>query len=418
MRGLPRTFWILWTGALLNRLGGFVYTFLALYLTQARHFTVAEAGLVVALYGAGSFASGPVGGYLADHLGRRRTMLLSFVLGAAAMLQLGFARAPIHIAASALCLGFCSDLFRPAQHATVADVVAPADRTRAFGYLYWGVNLGFAGAMVLAGLLAAYDFTLLFIGDAATTLIFGIIIFVGVPETHPERHVARRARPDPTVPLRDGALMTFVLSQLLVMLVVAQANSTLAIDMTRHGLSNQRFARLLSINGFMIVLFQPTFIRLVQRFRRARVLAMASLLSGIGFGMNALAHSPGWYALAIVVWTIAELLYSPVTPTVVTDLSPPHLRGSYQGAYLMAWGASSCVGPILGAVVLGRFGPFGLWGACLVLCVVASALHVAAAPARRRRLQALAAGDGLAREDGRGVTPPDQQRSVVASPGS
>ena len=32
VRGLPRTYWILWTGALINRLGGFVMPLLALYL--------------------------------------------------------------------------------------------------------------------------------------------------------------------------------------------------------------------------------------------------------------------------------------------------------------------------------------------------------------------------------------------------
>ena len=31
---LPRLFWVLWTGQLLNRLGSFVMTFLPLYLTE------------------------------------------------------------------------------------------------------------------------------------------------------------------------------------------------------------------------------------------------------------------------------------------------------------------------------------------------------------------------------------------------
>src|SRR5215475_14533940 len=97
MRGLPRTFWYLWVGALIDRLGTFVYTFLALYLTRARHFSVAPAGFVIALWGAGNFAAGPVGGYLADHLGRRRTMLISCAMSAAAMMNLGLARAGWHI---------------------------------------------------------------------------------------------------------------------------------------------------------------------------------------------------------------------------------------------------------------------------------------------------------------------------------
>jgi MFS family permease len=400
MRGLPRSFWFLWAAALVNRLGGFVYTFLALYLHRARHFTIAEAGFVVMLYGLGSFASGPVGGYLADHVGRRRTMLASFVFGALAMLQLGFARAPAHIALSALLLGFCGDLFRPAQAATVADVVAPADRTRAFGYLYWAVNLGFAGAAMLAGFLARQSFTLLFIGDAATTLACGLIIYRFVPETHPERHsTAKRRRPDPRVPLRDGVFMVYVLAQFLVMLVGSQGNSTLPMDVTGHGVRESSYGLLMAINGVMVVLFQPLAVRLVGRYRRAHVLALGALLQGVGFGLTGAGHTATWYTGTVIVWTVAELLYSPVAPTVTADLSPAHLRGSYQGTYLMAWGASACLAPALGSLVLGRFGSGVLWSGCCAIGVTAAGLHLAIGPARRRRLVAMS-DEGAAREDG------------------
>src|SRR4051812_22215057 len=79
--GLPRIYWFLWTGLLVNRMGGFVYPFLMLYLTGSRGLTVAQAGRIVALYGAGSFAAALVGGRLADRIGRRRTMLFSLFGG-------------------------------------------------------------------------------------------------------------------------------------------------------------------------------------------------------------------------------------------------------------------------------------------------------------------------------------------------
>lgn len=375
MRGLPRTFWYLWTGALVDRLGTFVYTFLALYLTRERHFSVAHAGLVIALYGAGNFASGPVGGYLADHVGRRRTMLVSFVLSAAAMLHLGFARAAWHITLATPLLGFCSNLFRPAQQATVADVVPPADRTRAYGYLYWAVNLGFAGAAMLGGFIAERNFTLLFVGDAITTLLFGVIVYLRVPETHPEQHVVGRARPDLRVPLRDRPFLIFVIAQLLVMLVGSQGNSTLPLDLRDHGIAPATYGWLLAINGVMIVLFQPTAVRWVQRFDRGHVLGLAALLQGVGFGLTALGHSTAWYAFTVVVWTTAELGYSPVSPAVVSDLAPAHLRGTYQGVYSMAWGAGSFLAPALGSVVLGQLGSVPLWSSCFVVGVIAAVLH-------------------------------------------
>src|SRR5947207_7126719 len=90
--GLPKTFWYLWTGTLINRLGSFVVIFLAIYLTSARHFSAGLAGLVLGLYGAGGAAGTLLGGHLADHWGRRRTLLLSHLSGAAAMVTLGLLR--------------------------------------------------------------------------------------------------------------------------------------------------------------------------------------------------------------------------------------------------------------------------------------------------------------------------------------
>ena len=150
VQGLPRTYWYLWTAMLINRLGGFLFTFLAIYLTQTRGFSIAVASILVALYGGGSLAAGPLGGVLADRVGRRPTMLLGAVLSAAAMLTLGMARDVRYLAVVTAVLGLLSDLGRPARMAAVADLVEPKDRTRAYGLLYWASNLGFAGASVAA----------------------------------------------------------------------------------------------------------------------------------------------------------------------------------------------------------------------------------------------------------------------------
>src|SRR5688572_31597818 len=75
--GLPREFWWLWTSTLVNRLGGFVATFMALYLTLDRGYSASYAGLVAALHGLGGVVSSLGGGVMADRLGRRPTMLVA-----------------------------------------------------------------------------------------------------------------------------------------------------------------------------------------------------------------------------------------------------------------------------------------------------------------------------------------------------
>lgn len=64
---------MLWGGALANRLGTMVQPFFAFYLTGTRGLSLAEAGLVLAVFGCGSLVSPLLSGWLADRFGRRAT---------------------------------------------------------------------------------------------------------------------------------------------------------------------------------------------------------------------------------------------------------------------------------------------------------------------------------------------------------
>jgi MFS family permease len=403
-RGLPTPFWFLWAGMLLNALGGFLYTFLSLYLTRTRGLSVEQAGFISSLFGIGGLCSGPLGGALADRLGRRPTLLISTGLTAAAIMQLGWARAPVYIGFSALCVGLLAGMWRPAAYAAAADLVAPEHRTRAYSLLYWASNLGFAGASVLAGALARIDMWLLFVGDAATTFLFGVLVLLGVPETRPAADEKAPPR-SLLVPYRDRVFVAFALAQLPLGWMFWQANVTLPLDMGSHGVSLARFGQLISINGILIVLLQPLAVSWVVRRRRSRALALGALLIGLGFFLPALRPSVPIYAAGIVVWTLGEIIVSAVTPALIADLAPPDLRGSYQGGFQLCWGASSLLGPALGSLVLGRLGAWALWGLCLLLGAAAALGHIVQAPARRARFAAHPAAhpdqqDALRREDG------------------
>src|SRR3954454_19130761 len=73
--GLSRTYWMLWCGMLLNRLGGTIFLLLGLYLTQERGLTPELAGLIISLYAAGGLLAGPIGGTSADWFCARPPLL-------------------------------------------------------------------------------------------------------------------------------------------------------------------------------------------------------------------------------------------------------------------------------------------------------------------------------------------------------
>src|ERR1700754_1879205 len=75
-RGLSRTVWILVIARAVNRIGAFTLPFLGVVLTVEFHASLGQTGVIIALFGAVTNASRLLGGYLADRLGRRRTIVV------------------------------------------------------------------------------------------------------------------------------------------------------------------------------------------------------------------------------------------------------------------------------------------------------------------------------------------------------
>ncbi|MFJ4851145.1 MDR family MFS transporter [Streptomyces sp. NPDC088733] len=377
--GLPRTFWWLWTSTLINRLGAFVVTFLALYLTLDRGYSATYAGLVASLYGLGGAVGAVVGGVLTDRVGRRSTMLLAQLGAAAGTAALAYVNGQVAIAAVATVLGVASSASRPAVQAMMADMVPAKDRVRAFSLNYWAINIGFGVSSAAAGLIASQGYFWLFLGGAVMTLLCALVIWAKVPETMPASGndtasaAAGTSRVGLGIVLRDRRFMAFVALTFLLGTVTQQGSTTLSVDMGRQGFSAGQYGLVIGLNGLLIVLLQIPLTRMVEGRSRAALLTAGTVLMGWGFGLTAFAGSVAFYAFTVAVWTIGEILHAPASMSLVADLSPTHARGRYQGMYSIAWPAAAFAGPLLGGVALDRWGGGVAWGACAVVGTVAGA---------------------------------------------
>jgi MFS family permease len=379
--GLPREFWWLWTSTLVNRLGAFVATFMALYLTLDRGYSATYAGLVAALHGLGGVLSSLGGGVMADRLGRRPTLLIAQASTAVSVALLGFVHDPVAIAGVAFLVGMASNASRPAVQAMMADIVRPEDRIRAFSLNYWAINLGFAVSSMAAGFIAEVSYRAGFLIEAGMTMACAILVFLRLPESKPAEPAVRTAAPEDSVSLgtvlRDGRFMSVVGLSFLIALIFQQGSVGLPVAMGEAGFTPAEYGMAIAVNGVLIVVLQIPVTRFIEHRDPRRLLVVSSLLAGYGFALTAFAGSVGVIALTVCVWTLAEIVNAPTQTGLVVRLSPVHGRGRYQGMYTMSWSVAALVAPLLSGFVIDRFGAEWLWGSCAVLGTVAGAGYAA-----------------------------------------
>jgi MFS family permease len=315
------------------------------------------------------------------------------------MVALGLAREPWLLVTAMFVLGFFTDLYRPAVSAAIIDLVPADKQTRAFGYIYWAINFGAALAPIAAGLLANVDYFLLFLIDALTTAVFGVIVLARVPETQ-AREVAEAARIRMSArvgqALRDPMLLVFVLLSLFVGIIYAQGQVTLPLDMAAAGLPPSDYGLAIAVNGALIVLITLQISRMAASWPRYVAMALAAILLGVGFGLTELAGSLAFYALTVAIWTIGEVIGAAVAPVIVAEMSPPALRGLYQGIWGSSWGLAFFLGPALGGFVFEQFGSAVLWAGMLVLGIVLCVGYLALSIPARKRIERVQMGLGPA----------------------
>jgi MFS family permease len=381
---LPSTYWYLCVGIFVNRVGNFVLPFLAIYFAKERGFSVAATGVAVATYGAGSVVATLVGGALADRFGRRRVLLFSLFVGPIVLMALPFANDAL-IVPLTFALGAVYELYRPAANAAIVDLVPAPDRQRAFAIQYWGINLGFAIGVTLGGLLATRGYLWLFALDAATTFLYGIVVYLKVPETSPGRTESRGWLTHTFAPFRNRTFAAFLFINVALASVFNLCGSMLPIEMTTDGIGPATYGRLIAINGALIVCLQPAIAAIVGRFQDVKVMAAAALVLGLGFGATGFVSSASGYAATIVTWTLAEMAWLPIGPAIVAALSPVALRGAYQGAYGLSFALSMSLAPFIGGLVFDRFGSRVLWSSCTVIGALCASGFLLLAPSIRRR---------------------------------
>ncbi|MEV0318304.1 MDR family MFS transporter [Streptomyces sp. NPDC050658] len=386
LRGLPGRVWVVSLGILVNKAGNFLPVFIVLYLT-GRGCSAAAAGLVLGVSGVGNVLGNAVGGYLADRIGRRRTIVLSAVTTSVMTAAVPFIGAlPLIVTVVGL-IGVTSQIYRPAAAAVLLDSVATnQQRLAAFAVFRFAMNVGAALGGVIGGVLAGTSYVGLFLGNAAACLLFGVVVGVLLrdgPEERSDVRTVREAKHSPGYrqALADRTLTRFLLMTVFAEFVYVQSTVGLPLHVTEVGLTERDFGLLIGLNGLLVLALELPITGAVARFRPERVLAVGNLIVAAGLALTGLMTDMILLAATVLVWTLGEMITSTISQAYLGSLAPPHMVGRYQGLHGVAYTTGTGAGPLIGGAVY-ALGPWALWTLIAAVGLVSAQLSL---PGRRGR---------------------------------
>ncbi|MCP3740235.1 MDR family MFS transporter [Rossellomorea sp. BNER] len=403
LKGLDRNVWIRFIGEAINGIAFMMLMpFFALYLKDKVD-SLWLVGVVMAVAPIASVFGTMLGGRLADVYGRKPVMVGSMLGNGIVMTGFIFFDTFIAFVILSAFMGFFNSLFHPAASAMVADVTAPDQRTEAFGLLRLGHNIGAATGPLIGASIIIFSKAIIFMIAAGSVLIYSIVVAMFIYESLPkkerkdsliEQEEVKEDMPSPfKVLLQDKVLLIFVLTGVVISMSFSQTEGMLPLhfdnELKHLPPEKNPFPYLMAFNGLLVVLFQLPISSWCGKKKIGTVMLLGTFLFGLG--QIAMALFPSFFysqqtsfttimmvlLVAYGIYTLGEMLISPVQMTFISNIAPEHLRGTYMGASGLQWILGGAIGPLISGYLLDLSLGNVMFTMLGVGCMIAGLIYVA-----------------------------------------
>src|SRR5450755_2230565 len=257
--GLSRGTWWLSLVMVVNRSGTMVIPFMTMYLTQHYGVTIGKAGFVMSLFGLGAIVGSLTGGKLVDKVGYYYVQLFALILGGTMFIILGEMHTYTGICICTFILAILNESFRPANTVAIAHYSKEENRTRSYSLNRLAINLGWAVGGAMGGIIASFNYSLLFWVDGITNLLAACLLYITLS---PKRNKATEVKSkEPGViknsVYKDRAYLSFIVLVFLFALCFFQLFTTIPVLFKEQfHLSVWFIGMVMALNGLIIALFE------------------------------------------------------------------------------------------------------------------------------------------------------------------
>ena len=368
LKTYPSQFWLLFWGMLVSTTGmSMVWPFLVIYIGAELSLPLSVVTSLITINAVMSLLSSLIAGSITDKIGRKWSMVISLAVNGGALVLMIPAHTYGQFALIMAVRGTFQPLYSVGSDAMIADLVPAGQRSEAYALTRLSKNVGVAIGPALGGILAATSYGITFSIAAGAAVFFSLLIAVYAIETLPDaaRKIQENLRNNLKVYLdifKDRVFFRFILGFTLRQVadsILWVLLGAYAID--NYGLTENIYGLIPTVNAVMVVFLQVFVTRKTTKYNPLSIMALGTLLYGIGVGSVALGSGFWGFLISMVIVTIGELMVIPTASTYTANRAPENMRGRYMSLLALTWGAGSMVGPLLGGFLNDSFSPAAIW---------------------------------------------------------
>lgn len=372
--GLSRQSWILSLVILVNRCGFMAVPFMGLYVTQELHRPESDAGIIISLFGFGAIAGAAAGGKFTDLFGFRPVQIVAALMSGSFFLVFALIEDFTWLCVLAVIISFFSEAFRPANYTAIAAYAAKGTETRSYSLNRLATNIGWALGVSMGGIIASFNYNLLFVIDGGISVLVAIAIFFFLPAKKSFQKTKEEKRQMKVLkPWQDISYVKFLLlSAMFTTCFFLMFRVVPVFYKEVWHLNEAVIGFVLGINGLVIALLEMIMLSKIENKKSPMFyIVLGVIIVSLSFSvLMAPKFIPLVLAIiSILLFTFGEMLSLPFFNTFVVKRSNEYNRGLYAGAYTLSWSVAQVVGPTAGFYIAGKFGYTTLWISvtCLLL---------------------------------------------------